>query len=301
MGNGVRPEGEETGLFRRIGVVGQATYAGIAEVLDHVERTIDRAGLEVAYERAFEGVAPAAAEMMDLDAKPIDILMTLGGDGTLLRGARLVAGRGIPVLGVNLGRLGFLTAIPGDDLVRSLERVLRGEFALEHRATLGAAVKHRDGRPGESFVALNDFVVHQGGVARVIRLSLSVGEGESREEIGAFSGDGVILSTPTGSTAYSLSAGGPLIVPSLDCILVTPVAPHTLAVRPLVIPAEEQVTVRELEGSGSVVLTVDGQIGQELVAGDEVVVRWGDVTIPLMHLPAQSFFSTLRRKLKWAV
>ncbi|NIP58265.1 MAG: hypothetical protein GWM92_08360 [Gemmatimonadetes bacterium] len=141
-------------------------------------------------------------------------------------------------------------------------------------------------------------------MARVTRLDLFVGEGKAEEEIGAFSGDGVVLATPTGSTAYSLSAGGPLIVPTVECIVVTPIAPHTLAVRPLVIPSGEVVTVRGLEreeSEESLVLTVDGQVGRRLANGDEVRVRRSPVAVSLVRLPEQSFFSTLRRKLNWAL
>jgi NAD+ kinase len=144
-------------------------------------------------------------------------------------------------------------------------------------------------------------VVHKGGVARVTRLDLLVGTDGNEDEIGSFSGDGVIVATPTGSTAYSLSADGPIIDPSMECIVVTPICPHTLAVRPLVVPAEDRITIRAQKRSETLFLTVDGQVGRELSAADTVVVQRGDARIRLIRFPGQTFFSTLRRKLNWAV
>lgn len=286
--------------FRRIGVVGQSRYDDLAAVLERLHDFADRRDLELRFEAEIDGVDAGERPLLDLEREPVDLLLTLGGDGTLLRGARLVAGRDVPVLGINLGHLGFLTSIAEEGFEASLGRVLDGEYELDRRFTLEARVIHADGSEGESYLALNDFVVHQAGVARVTRLDLFVGDADDRDEIGSFTGDGVVVATPTGSTAYSLSAGGPLIVPSVECIVVTPIAPHTLALRPLVIPAGEQVTVRGLERTESLVLTVDGQVGRELAAGDEVRVRRSDVRIALVRLPGQSFFATLRRKLNWA-
>lgn len=287
--------------FERVGVVGQPRYEKLKDVLDRIRGFAADRGIELRLEQELRRLAPDGEPALDPVDERIDLLLTLGGDGTLLRGARLVAGLDVPVLGVNLGHLGFLTAIAEDEIDPRLSRIFDGEYVLDHRLTLEARVVHADGSVGERFLALNDFVLHQRGVARMTRLDLFVGRDEGREQIGAFSGDGVILATPTGSTAYSLSAGGPLIVPSVECIVVTPIAPHTLAVRPLVIPAEEELVVQGLEGTETLVLTVDGQVGRELERDDELQVRRSDVRIPLMRLPDQSFFTTLRRKLHWAV
>lgn len=283
-----------------LGVVGNPEYGRLEEVLSELDRLAAAHGAQLAYSDELEGIHPPAGVPLEECWGDVDVVLTLGGDGTLLRGARMVAGLDVPVLGINLGHLGFLTAVAEDGIEESLARVFAGEYELDHRFTLEATVVHADGSSGPRFVALNDFAVHQRGVARMTRLDLFVGREDAREEIGSFSGDGVILATPTGSTAYSLSAGGPLIVPTVECIVVTPIAPHTLAVRPLVIPAGEEVWVRGLEASESLVLTVDGQVGEELEPADQVRVRRSDVQIPLVRLPDQSFFSTLRRKLNWA-
>lgn len=290
-----------TAGFERVGVVGQPRYEKLGAVLDRIRGFASEREIDLRLEPELQRLAPDGEPELDPVSERIDLLLTLGGDGTLLRGARLVAGLDVPVLGVNLGHLGFLTAIAEEEIDPRLERIFEGEYVLDHRMTLEARVVRPDGTVDERFLALNDFVVHQRGVARMTRLDLFVGRDDGREEIGSFSGDGVILATPTGSTAYSLSAGGPLIVPSVDCIVVTPIAPHTLAVRPLVIPADEELVVRGLEGTETLVLTVDGQVGRELAADDRLQVRRSDVRIPLVRCPDQSFFTTLRRKLHWAV
>lgn len=290
--------------FRVIGVVGRRGTDGLDRVVERLLAFSRDRGLELRFAEEIHDRAPEGSPRLNLEEDDLDLLLTLGGDGTLLRGARLVAEMGVPVLGINLGRLGFLTSVSKDAVEESLERIFAGDYVMDARFTLEAVVIHADGEEGERFLALNDFVVHQAGVARVTRLDLFVGEGKAQEEIGAFSGDGVVLATPTGSTAYSLSAGGPLIVPTVECIVVTPIAPHTLAVRPLVIPSGEVVTVRGIEreeSEESLVLTVDGQVGRRLANGDEIRVRRSPVAVSLVRLPEQSFFSTLRRKLNWAL
>lgn len=236
-----------------------------------------------------------------------DLVISLGGDGTLLRAARSVLERDVPVLGINLGNLGFLTSVAAKEIETGLRRVLAGECRIEERRTLQATVvsspaaSSNNTTPHRRLTALNDVVVHKTGAARVTRLDLWVGEGDKRQEIGSFSGDGVIVATPTGSTAYSLSAGGPIVVPELNCFLVTPILPHTLAVRPLVVPGEEQITVRILDRGEPLHLTVDGREGPPLRPTDRVVVRMGRSVVRLVRLPDHSFFATLRRKLNWAV
>jgi NAD+ kinase len=197
--------------------------------------------------------------------------------------------------------MGFLTSVTLDGMEEALEKLFGGEFVLDSRSTLEAIVVGEEGVQRDRYLALNDFVIHKGGMARVTRLDLYVGEGETREQIGRISGDGVVVATPTGSTAYSLSAGGPIVAPAMGCIIVTPICPHTLAVRPLVIHAEETVSVTSQDGDGSLVLTVDGQAGTDLSMGESVVIRQAAARVHLIRLPGQTFFSTLRQKLNWAV
>jgi NAD+ kinase len=290
--------------IRRIGIIGQRRYADLTSVIRRLHDFAIEHGYELHYGDDVLPLAPkdgTSPVPLDLDRQGVDLLITLGGDGTLLRGGRMVAGRETAILGINLGYLGFLTGAQEDEVESALEHIRAGSYLLDRRYTLEAQVIHADGAVGETFVALNDIVLHKAGVARVVRLDLSVGDGDGLDEIGSFSGDGVIVATPTGSTAYSLSAGGPIIAPSVDCLVVTPICPHTLAVRPLVLPATERIRIRSVDRKEEMVLTVDGQVGRDLAGGDLVAVRKGEVRIALVRFPGQTFFSTLRRKLNWAV
>jgi NAD+ kinase len=282
--------------FRRVGLVGQPGSPALDDALATVRRFAQRHDLEL---RPEPGLAPAFPDAPAFRPGDVDLLLTFGGDGTLLRGARLVAPHHTPVLGINLGHLGFLTSIQPAELEQSLTAMLEGRYWLDERFTLEARVEDRAGQAGVPYVALNDAVLHKGGFARVIRLAVYVGP--EREEVGSYSADGIILATPTGSTAYSLSAAGPIVVPAVECILATPICPHTLVIRPLVLPAGTTVTVEIQSAVGEMVLTVDGQEGQVLTAGHRLVVRRGEAVVPLVRFPDQSFFSTLRRKLHWAI
>jgi len=297
-----RPSGREAIVrpLRRIGAVLRRRNPELPGVLNRLDTFCRGRGVELRYERKDLPLVPSGGTPMDLDDEPLDLVVALGGDGTLLRAVHLVAGRDIPVLGINLGQLGFLTSTAEADMEIGLAQVLDGEAEMERRQTLGAEVRGSDGRVRASHFALNDFVMHTRGAAQVTPLDLTFGEGSSQEEIGSFSADGVILASPTGSTAYSLSAGGPIIVPAMDCILVTAICPHSLTVRPLVVPAAEPITVRSLDPEHEVHLTVDGQVAHKLDPGEVVVVARGQHDVPLVHLKGQTFFRTMRRKLNWA-
>ena len=279
---------------RVVGVVGHPRYAGMSGAVGALGEFAAERGLAL---QAEAGLLPLLTRASPIAPDELDVLVTLGGDGTLLRGARLVAGLATRVLGVNLGHLGFLTSIPPADLRDALDAVLAGDYWLDERATLQAEV---EGDGGGAFTALNDAVIHLSGMARLIRLVLHVGEGVEREHIGTYSADGLILATPTGSTAYSLSAGGPIVSPGMECILATPINPHSLTIRPLVVPASSVVSVSLLPPQRTAILTVDGQQSVEVRAGRSVRVRRGPAPVRLVRFPGQSFFSTLREKLHWA-
>jgi NAD+ kinase len=257
-------------------------------------------GVEVVLDRQGASEVPHGAPRVDLEREAVDLVVALGGDGTLLRAARMVAGKGVPLFGVNLGQLGFLTNTAEAELEVGLARVLDGEAELHRRFTLQARVYGGGEEKGEALYALNDVVIHKPGAARVTPVHLTVGHDSERDEIGSFSADGVILATPTGSTAYSLSAGGPIIVPEVECIVVTPICPHSLTVRPLVVPATDAITVRPLDPSHGLQLTVDGQVARMLEPREEVSVGRGTHDVALVRLPGQTFFGTMRRKLNWA-
>ena len=286
--------------LRRIGVLGRSAHEDLPSCVQRLARFADDHDLSVCFEEHLLADAPEGAKRLDLDDESVDFFIAFGGDGTLLRAGRMAAGREIPVLGINVGHLGFLTGLPHLEMEDRLGRVLEGDYVLDRRFMVEARVIHTDGSEGDLLLAWNDFVIHKGGVARVTRLDLRVKEGEDWQEVGSFSGDGLIVSTPTGSTAYSLSAGGPIVVPSVNCLIVTPVCPHTLAVRPLVIPGSQVLAVSPLEGTDDLVLTADGQLAHDFGVGAEVRITRSDVEIPLVRFSDQNFFGTLQGKLNWA-
>jgi NAD+ kinase len=274
----------------RVGVIGNPEYAGLSGVLDRLTRAARPLGLQLHYE---PGLRQVVGGSRDDNLNDIEALLTLGGDGTLLRGARLLAGREIPVLGVNLGRLGFLTACRGEELEDALTRLVSGDYSADARMALEAYPTASDGGP--SWYALNDVVLHKGGKARVMRLRLEV----DGEIIAAFASDGIVLATPTGSTAYSLSAGGPIVVPSHDSILVTPISAHALAIRPLVLAPDATVIVHADNEEGDALVTVDGQVGTTLGGSESLTVRKAGRSVLLVHFRETTFFSRMRRKLGW--
>jgi NAD+ kinase len=280
---------------RVVGVVGRTTQPEVLEVLERLARAFEARGAEVRVEPQLQ--TPARSRGFEPDE--IDLLVTLGGDGTMLRGARLVDAQRAPVLGINLGHLGFLTSTRVDEIDDAVGRLFAGEYWIDERMTLEASVIREDGGEAESFFALNDAVIHKGGLARIVRLGVDV-EPEG-VELGTYNADGIILATPTGSTAYSLSAGGPIVVPSVDCIVATPICPHSLVVRPIVLNATAVVSVRAIGPAEGLILTVDGQDGAELHTGDRVVVRRGPNSVKLLRFHDENFFSTMRTKLHWAV
>lgn len=280
---------------RRIGVVAHRRYASLGGVLTRLTDFASREGLELIFE---EDLLPPDSPEAALDSDGVarlDLLLSLGGDGTLLRGARLVAPYGVPVLGVNLGHLGFLTAVGPAEMEHALDHLCRGEVVLDERMVLRARAETADGSLRGAYLALNDAVIHRGGVARMIQMVVHA----HGEEVGSYSADGIILATPTGSTAYSLSAGGPIVSPAVDCIIATPICPHTLAVRPLILSAAETVTVEVLSPAEELILTIDGQEGAMLVPGDRLTITRAELPLRLIRMPGQTFFSTLRRKLRW--
>jgi NAD+ kinase len=227
-------------------------------------------------------------------ADHVQLVVVLGGDGTLLSVAREVVGHDIPILGVNLGGLGFLTQISPEELHRVLERVIQGEYHIDRREVLSAAVLRGERRLAQ-YNVLNDAVINKGALARIIDLEVTI----DGEEITTFKADGLILSTPTGSTAYNLSAGGPIVYPSLHCIIITPICSHTLTNRPIVIP--DDVTVRAVLKSRQqeVYLTLDGQQGLPLEYEDIVEVKKIRAQIAFIKSPYRHYFGVLREKLKW--
>ncbi len=243
----------------------------------------------------------AAAYLGQADALPREkvpegaqLVIVLGGDGTLLAAARAVAGRVIPIFPVNLGGLGFLTAITLDQLYPELERAFRGEQRVVPRKMLHGELV-RDGQVLKSYEALNDIVIAKTQIARMIDLETHV----DQQYISTFKADGLIVATPTGSTAYSLSAGGPIVYPAVGALCITPVCPHMLTNRPVLVPDNMVIQIVCQAGNDEAFLTVDGQVGEPLMHEDRIVCRSSEHSVHLIRPPKMFFFDVLRQKLKW--
>jgi NAD+ kinase len=224
----------------------------------------------------------------------VEAIIVLGGDGTLLSVARLVDGKNVPILGVNLGGLGFLTEVTLEELFPTLEKLFKREFVTDDRLMLRAQVIRQGEKVAQS-VVLNDVVVSKGTLARMIRLEIRI----DGQFVKTLRGDGLIVASPTGSTAYSLSAGGPILHPIVEAMLLTPISPHTLTNRPIVIPnqARVEITLRTLEEGATV--TFDGQVGFSLRQNDLVEVWTNGTKIKLIRSAGRNYFEVLRQKLKW--
>ena len=282
--------------MKRVGIVAKTDREEARTALPRILEWCAEHQLVPLLEKETAGLLQAAVAAVA--AKPelpgqVDVLLVLGGDGTLLSMARLVGDLNVPILGVNLGGLGFLTALTIDELVPALEALLRGDLLVEERMMLAARVTRQGERLSE-YVALNDVVITKSAMSRIINLDVSV-QGQFAT---AYRADGLIVSTPTGSTAYCLSAGGPIVFPTMDAIVLTPICSHTLTNRPIVLPGGQPIDVT-LQSDQDVMLTMDGQVGFHLKRGDRVEIRQAAARIRLLRVPQKHFFSVLRTKLKW--
>jgi NAD+ kinase len=278
----------------KVGVVGNPRYGDLKTVLEHLAISAPGRGITLYSEprlQSFWNRDVPSFEGVDLDA-----LLTFGGDGTLLRGARLLGARETPILGVNLGRVGFLTTATRDSLDPALDALVAGRYEIEKRQALRAGIRDPEGETRATQMAMNDVAVHKGGVARVIRVNVFI----QGENVGPYSADGIIVATPTGSTAYSLSAGGPIVVPGVEAMVVTPIAAHTLAVRALVVPATYRIVIEPMAGwADDLLVSFDGQTGTTLAPGESVEVCRADHRVCLIRLGGEGFFERMRQKLHW--
>jgi NAD+ kinase len=278
----------------KVGVVGNPRYGDLKGILEQVALAAPYRGITLYSEPRLESFWNR--EVPTFEGIQLDALITFGGDGTLLRGARLLGGRETPILGVNLGRVGFLTTATRESLEPALEALVTGKFEIERRQALRAAIRDPEGETRSTQMAVNDVTVHKGGVARVIRVNVFI----QGDNVGPYSADGIIVATPTGSTAYSLSAGGPIVVPGVEAIIVTPIAAHTLAVRPLVVPATYRIVIEPIAGwSDDLLVSFDGQTGTTLAPGESVDVSRADHRVCLIRLGDDGFFGRMRQKLHW--
>ena len=281
----------------RFAIIGNPESPHLEPLLARVERKAAELGISLVFEPSLATAGRRESAPLEEIGEDVALVLTLGGDGTLLRAARVAAPLGIPVLGCNLGRLGFLTLVPTDELEAAMSSVASGEYDVEERLTLRIEVRvdGSDAPESKSFHAINDAVIHKSGFARLISYRVLADD----DVVGQYSADGIILATATGSTAYSLSAGGPIVSPTMEGIVATPISPHTLAVRPVVFPGDTRISVELLSGDHDLQLTVDGQRGCPLSVGDRVQVVRSRHPVRLVRLPDYSFFTVLRRKLHW--
>jgi NAD+ kinase len=277
-----------------IGIISKPKIAKAGEIISALLAWLDERNIQYCCDQqTAEYVGLEAFFTRDELPEGIDFVIVLGGDGTLLSAARLIGGRDIPLFAVNLGHLGFLTTIRLEDLYPELERALRGEHRIGHRRMVECELIRKD-ETIASYSALNDVVITKTELARMIDLDTHV----DAHFVAAYKADGLIISTPTGSTAYSLSAGGPVIFPSVGAFCITPICPHMLTNRPVIVPDTSVIQVFNHGEEGSY-LTIDGQVGEPLRSGDRIVCRSSSKTIQLIRPPKMLFFDVLREKLKW--
>ena len=274
---------------RRIGIIAKATSPHAGEVMAKLVPWLVDKGVKINIQEEYSELAGPLAQAVPRGEVPngVDIMLVLGGDGTLLSVARLVEGTDIPLLGINLGSLGFLTELGLEELFPALERVLAGNYRIEGRMRLKVHL-HRKGEETREFKVFNDVVINKGALARIFDLKAFV----NGNEVTTFKADGLIISTPTGSTAYSLSAGGPIVEPTLDLILISPICSHTLTNRPLVVPGSSLVELHLTGDPGKVYLTLDGQEGMSLSGGDRIQVKASSNRV-------KTFYDVLGAKLHW--
>ena len=285
----------------RVGIIAKSNLRQATPHLVEIERWLRARELEPLFETTTAALMPPSAGRGVADKAAlvgqVDLVVVLGGDGTLLSVADCVAASGadVPILGVNFGSLGFLTEATLPELYPSLEAALGGQTRVEERMMLRAATL-RDGQRLPERLALNDVVINKTARARMTDLSVSVGD----EFVTRVKADGLIVATPTGSTAYNLAAGGPIVQPTIDALVLTPIAPHMLTNRPIVIPSTALIRVQpQMNERDELYVTFDGQTGYELRAGDEVQIRCADKRVRLLRPSSRSYFDVLRQKLKW--
>jgi NAD+ kinase len=233
-------------------------------------------------------------EPLEAIVQRTELVIVLGGDGTLIHAARALQGRAVPILGVNLGSLGFMTEIPVSDLFPALEDVLSGNFRVDSRMKLSCRL-YRNGKVEFEDEVLNDVVINKGALARIADHEMTI----DGQPVTTYKSDGVVVATPTGSTAYALSAGGPIVHPLVECMVIAPICPHALTQRPLVVPGAQTVAIRLASESADVYLTIDGQTGRALEGGDVLEVRRSANRVLLVRNPKKGYFAILRQKLHW--
>jgi NAD+ kinase len=283
-------------MLQRIGVVAKIHAPGIQEILQTLSHWLTARGIEVFFDQRTGRLLEQAEHVHPKIELPtlVDLLLVLGGDGTLLSVARLIGAHDVPIMGVNAGSLGFLTEVTLAEMYQVLEQVIQGQFLISQRLLLKAEVSREDEHIAE-YSALNDVVITKSALARIIDLQVCI----DNHDVMTCKADGLIVATPTGSTAYNLAAGGPILHPNLHALLMTPICPHTLTNRPIVLSDDVKIQVTLKSENEDVFLTLDGQVGFALRYQDTVRIATAQHPVRLVCPPHRSYFDVLRAKLKW--
>lgn len=280
--------------MKKIGIIGKTGKTEPSEILKNLLPWLREKGYEVFIDVETASQLNMEGTLRSRIPSLVDMIIVLGGDGTMISVSRLVAEKGIPILGVNIGGLGFLTAVQKDELYNVLEMVLNEKCTVEERIMLSACVQ-RHGECIAEFVVMNDVVVNKGALARIIDLETYI----DHIYVATFKADGLIVSTPTGSTAYALSAGGPILYPTLNSVIIAPICPHTLTNRPIVMPDHITIEVVLKSETEDVFLTLDGQVGFSLRKDDIVEIKKSKYITKIFIPCERDYFQILRNKLKW--
>ncbi len=279
----------------KVGIVGKIKDSEVVNLTRTLVEKFSSLNVEVYLESKLADLAcyNNCTELENIH-KYADVVIVLGGDGTFLGVSRILSGTDIPIVGINMGNLGFLTEVTREEALQLVDIIAKGAYEVETREMISVKVI-RDNKQYCNYDVLNDVVISRGKVSRVVDLSLEIND----KQISTFKADGLILATPTGSTAYSLSAGGPIVFPALPLTIITPISPHTLTNRPLVVSNKRIIRVRSLTDSTELHLTLDGQISFDLMAGDVVEVTKSKKSVKFIRSPFRDYFSILKTKLMW--
>ena len=280
----------------KFGITGKKDSAQVYEIARRLCEWLGERGIEFFVEENLGRNIEAENLLAEPDlVAAVDIIVVFGGDGSFIWVSRIAQGHDVSILGCNLGGLGFLTEFTVDEFFPMMERVVAGDYEIERRDMISCSVVRKDGER-EEFTVLNDVVINNGPISKVVDLSIYIEE----RYVTTFKADGIIFATPTGSTAYSLSAGGPIIYPTLPVITVTPICPHILTNRPIVVPNTKKIRTKVLTDIQNTYLTLDGQVGVPLYLGDEVVLEGSESFVNIIKSPFRDYFNILKTKLMWS-
>lgn len=282
-------------MVKKIGIYAKKNHPDVEQIATEICERFRREGIEVLLEdRLAELIGQINGHAGEDIPEQVDLIIVLGGDGTLISVARQVGGLNVPIVGVNLGRLGFLTEVTRDELPQMLEVLISGEYQVSDRMMLDAAIL-RDGQVVGQYTVLNDVVINKGALARIIDLDTYV----DGRLLSSYKADGLIVATPTGSTGYNLAAGGPIIYPEINSLMISPICPHMLTNRPIVLWSRSVIEIDVKFEDDVVFFTADGQVGRKLLPGDRVQVRRSEARTRLVNSPSRDYFEILRTKLSW--